>query len=180
MANEKETGAKAGKKAASRALTALLVFLFICLGLFVFDRENFYLWAKAIHVIAVIAWMAGMFYMPRLFVYHADTKPGSEQSETFKVMEARLMKVIMNPAMILSWIFGLYLAWTGFHFMGGWLHVKLLAVVAMSGVHGYFARAVKDFARDARNKSPKHWRIVNEIPTVLMMIAVIMVILKPF
>ena len=101
----------AGSKASGRAMTALLVFLAICLGLFIFQYNNFYLWAKAIHIMAVIAWMAGMFYMPRLFVYHTDTAPGSEASETFKVMEYRLMKTIMNPAMILTWIFGLYLAW---------------------------------------------------------------------
>ncbi|AJY45186.1 protoporphyrinogen oxidase HemJ [Martelella endophytica] len=175
-----ETGKAAGKKSASRALTVLLVFLFICLGLFVFDRNGFYNWAKAFHVIAVIAWMAGMFYMPRLFVYHADSEPGSEKSETFKVMEYRLMKIIMNPAMILTWIFGLYLAWDGFRFGGGWLHVKILAVFLMSGVHGYFSKAMKDFAADKRNTTPRHWRIFNEVPTVLMVIAVIMVILKPF
>ena len=114
----------AGSKATGRAMTALLVFLALCLGIYIFDRDNFYLWAKAIHIMAVIAWMAGMFYLPRLFVYHADTAPGSESSETFKVMEYRLMKAIMNPAMILTWIFGLYLAWEGFRFSGGWLHVK--------------------------------------------------------
>lgn len=175
-----ETGAAAGRKSASRALTALLLFLFICLGLFVFDRDNFYLWATAIHVMAVISWMAGMFYLPRIFVYHADSEPGSEKSETFKVMEYRLMKVIMNPAMILTWIFGLYLAWEGFRFSGGWLHVKILAVFLMSGVHGYYSKALKDFARDERKTTARHWRIVNEAPTVLMIIAVIMVVLKPF
>ena len=169
-----------GKKASSRAMTALLVFLALCLGLFIFDRDNFYLWAKAIHIMAVIAWMAGMFYLPRLFVYHADTVPGSEQSETFKIMEHRLMKVIMNPAMILTWVFGLYLAWEGFRFSGGWLHVKLLAVVLLSGAHGYFSKSVKDFGADKRLKGARHWRMVNEIPTVLMIIIVIMVVLKPF
>ena len=170
----------AGRKSSSRAMTALLVFLAICLGLYIFNRDNFYLWAKAIHIMAVIAWMAGMFYMPRLFVYHADTAPGSESSETFKVMENRLMKVIMNPAMVLTWIFGLYLAWEGFRFSGGWLHVKILAVVILSGVHGYFSKSMKDFAADRRNHSARHWRMVNEIPTILMIIIVIMVVLKPF
>ncbi|MEO2039822.1 MAG: protoporphyrinogen oxidase HemJ [Martelella sp.] len=170
----------AGSKAAGRAMTALLLFLAVCLGIYIFDRDNFYLWAKAIHIMAVIAWMAGMFYMPRLFVYHADTAPGSESSETFKVMEYRLMKAIMNPAMILTWIFGLYLAWEGFRFSGGWLHVKIFAVFLLSGVHGYLSKAMKDFAADKRTKSAKHWRIVNEAPTVLMIIIVIMVVLKPF
>jgi len=128
----------------------------------------------------VIAWMADMFYLPRLFVYHADTAVGSESSETFKVMEYRLMKAIMNPAMILTWIFGLYLAWEGFRFSGGWLHVKILAVFVLSGVHGYLSKSLKDFAADKRTKSAKHWRMVNEIPTVLMIIIVIMVVLKPF
>lgn len=180
MSKNTETSATAGKKSASRALTALLLFLFVCLGLFYFDRDNFYLWATAIHVMAVISWMAGMFYMPRLFVYHADSDPGSEKSETFKVMERRLMKVIMNPAMILTWIFGLYLAWDGGWLVDGWLHVKLLAVFLMSGVHGYYSKAMKDFARDERKTTAKHWRIINEVPTVLMIVAVIMVILKPF
>ncbi|TCT44680.1 protoporphyrinogen oxidase HemJ [Martelella mediterranea] len=180
MNKNNEISENAGKKSSSRALTALLIFLFICLGLFAFDRPNFYLWAKAIHVMAVIAWMAGMFYMPRLFVYHADSEPGSEKSETFKVMETRLMKVIMNPAMILTWIFGLYLVFDGGWLADGWLHVKLLAIVLMSGVHGYYSKAIKDFARDGRKTTARHWRIVNEIPTVLMIIAVIMVILKPF
>ena len=169
-----------GSKAAGRAMTALLVFLALCLAIYIFDRDNFYLWAKAIHIMAVIAWMAGMFYMPRLFVYHTETKPGSDSSETFKVMEYRLMKAIMNPAMILTWIFGLYLAWEGFRFSGGWLHVKILAVLVMSGVHGYLSRAMKEFAADKRVHGAKHWRIVNEAPTVLMIIIVIMVVLKPF
>ncbi|MBB4121197.1 protoporphyrinogen oxidase HemJ [Martelella radicis] len=180
MTDQGETGKVAGKKSASRAMTALLLFLFVCLGLFIFQRDSFYLWATAIHVIAVISWMAGMFYMPRLFVYHADSAPGSEKSETFKVMEYRLMKVIMNPAMILTWIFGLYLAWDGGWLTDGWLHVKLLAVFLMSGVHGYYSKAIKDFAADKRSTSARHWRIVNEAPTVLMIIAVIMVIVKPF
>ncbi|WP_180899476.1 protoporphyrinogen oxidase HemJ [Martelella soudanensis] len=170
----------AGSKAAGRAMTALLVFLALCLAIYIFDRDNFYLWAKAIHIMAVIAWMAGMFYLPRLFVYHAETKPGSDSSETFKVMEYRLMKAIMNPAMILTWIFGLYLAWEGFRFSGGWLHVKILAVFVMSGVHGYLSKAIKEFAADKRVHSAKHWRIVNEAPTLLMIIIVIMVVLKPF
>src|SRR5690606_8031067 len=143
------------------------------------DPENLYLWAKAIHVIAVISWMAGMLYLPRLFVYHADVEPGSAQSETFKMMESRLLRVIINPAMTLTWVFGLWLAWKGFGFSGGWLHAKIAAVLALSGVHGYFSAAVRKFAEDRNHKPARHWRMVNEIPTVLMIIIVILVVVKP-
>jgi putative membrane protein len=111
-----------------------------------------YEWIKALHVIAVISWMAGMLYLPRLFVYHCDTETGSKQSETFKIMERRLLKAIINPAMMIAWLAGLYLAWRGHWLSAGWFHVKFLA--SLSGVHGFFARWVKDFAADrmrARN-----------------------------
>jgi protoporphyrinogen IX oxidase len=142
-----------------------------------------YLWIKALHVIAVIAWMAGMLYLPRLFVYHASAKPGSELSATFKVMERRLLKLIINPAMIATWVFGLMLIWL----MGkeeflaaGWLHAKLVLVLAMSGLHGYLARLVKQFAADRNRRPPKFYRIVNEIPTVLLILIVLLAVVKPF
>ena len=109
-----------------------------------------YLWIKALHIIAVIAWMAGMLYLPRLFVYHATAEPGSEQSETFKVMERRLLKLIINPAMIATWVFGLMLVWLmqgGLVSPAGWLHAKLVLVLVMSGLHGYLARLVKRIRR---------------------------------
>ena len=139
-----------------------------------------YPWIKALHVIAVISWMAGMLYLPRLFVYHCDAEIGSKQSETFKVMERRLLKAIINPAMIVTWVFGLYLAWKGFSFQGGWLHAKIAAVLAMSGVHGYLSGGVRRFAEDRNTKSSRHWRIVNEIPTLLMIVIVALVVVKPF
>jgi putative membrane protein len=139
-----------------------------------------YLWLKAAHVIAVIAWMAGMLYLPRLFVYHADVAPGSPQSETFKVMERRLLKAIINPAMIAAWVLGLYLAWEAGFFRSGWLHGKLALVLAMSALHGFFVRWVRDFANDRNTHSAKFYRIVNEIPTLLMIGIVILVIVKPF
>lgn len=148
--------------------------------LFLVAGDGFYNWAKAIHVIAVISWMAGMLYLPRLSVYHVDAAKGSVQSETFKVMERRLMRGIINPSMIVSWMFGLWLAWKGFGFMGGWLHAKIAAVLVLSGVHGYLSVAVRRFANDENTKSARHWRIVNEVPTVLMIIIVILVIVKPF
>jgi putative membrane protein len=139
-----------------------------------------YEWIKALHVIAVISWMAGILYLPRLFVYHCEAEIGSKQSETFKVMERRLLRAIMNPAMIVTWLAGLYLAWAGHWFSHPWLHAKLLLVVVLSGVHGFFARCVKDFAGDRNWRSQKFYRIINEVPTVLMIAIVILVIVKPF
>jgi protoporphyrinogen IX oxidase len=144
-----------------------------------------YLWIKALHIIAVIAWMAGMLYLPRLFVYHCAAEKGSIQSETFKVMERRLLRGIINPAMIGTWLFGLWLAWQGpdSHygwFASGWLEAKLALVIILSAVHGLFARWVKAFAADHNRHSQKFYRIINEVPTVLMIAIVILVVLKPF
>ena len=139
-----------------------------------------YEWIKAFHIIAVIAWMAGMLYLPRLFVYHCGADVGSMQSETFKVMERRLLKAIINPAMILTWLLGLWLAWRGGWFAAPWLHAKLALLIGMMGVHGILSRYVKDFAADRRRKSQKFFRIINEVPTVLMILIVILVVIKPF
>lgn len=169
-----------GAGALRRAAIAIILFLIGTAALFFWDPDGFYPWAKAIHVIAVISWMAGMLYLPRLFVYHVEAEKGSVQSETFKVMERRLLRGIINPAMVITWIFGLWLAWKGFEFSGGWLHMKIAAVVAMSATHGYFARAVRLFAEDRNDKPARHWRLMNEVPTVLMIAIVILVIVKPF
>ena len=169
-----------GTGALKRAIVAIAIFAALMALLFWLLPDGFYPWAKAIHVIAVISWMAGMLYLPRLFVYHADAEKGSVQSETFKVMERRLLRGIINPAMTVTWAFGLWLAWNGFGFAGGWLHAKIAAVVAMSGVHGYLSAAVRKFARDRNEKPARHWRIVNEIPTLLMIVIVVLVIVKPF
>ena len=139
-----------------------------------------YLWLKAFHVIAVIAWMAGMLYLPRLFVYHCEAQKGSIQSETFKIMERRLLKGIINPAMIVTWALGLYLAWEAFGFKGGWLHAKLMLVFLLSGIHGYLVGRVRDFANDRNAKSARFYRILNEVPALLMVAIVILVIVKPF
>lgn len=142
-----------------------------------------YLWVKAFHVIAVISWMAGMLYLPRLFVYHCDAPPGSAQSETFKVMERRLMRAIINPAMIATWLLGLamiwLMGWEAFK-LSGWLHAKLVLVLAMSGVHGELSRYRRDFAADRNRRSKKFYRIINEVPTILMILIVILVVVKPF
>ena len=139
-----------------------------------------YEWIKALHVIAVISWMAGMLYLPRLFVYHCEADAGSTQSETFKVMERRLLKAIINPAMVVSWLAGLYLAWAGHWLSAGWFHGKLLLVLILSGIHGLFSRWVKDFANDRNHRSQKFYRIINEVPTILMIGIVVLVIVKPF
>jgi putative membrane protein len=137
---------------------------------------------KAFHIIAVIAWMAGLLYLPRLFVYHAMSKTGSEQSETFKVMERRLLRYITTPAMLAAWIFGLILAFSPLidWSKDGWFHAKLLLVVVLSGFSGLLAKWTKDFAADRNTRSPRFYRIVNEVPTVLMILIVILVVVRPF
>ncbi len=143
---------------------------------------GFYPWIKALHVIAVISWMAGMLYLPRLFVYHVEAAPGSDKSDTFKVMERRLLRAIINPAMGLAWIFGLLmLATPGIvDWSEGWIYVKLVAVVLMSGLHGQLSRWRKDFEADRNRRSARFYRLANEVPTVLLIVIVIMVIVKPF
>jgi protoporphyrinogen IX oxidase len=139
-----------------------------------------YLWIKAFHVIAIIAWMAGMLYLPRLFVYHSETQKGSIQSDTFKIMERRLLKAIINPAMIVAWVLGLILVWQGGWYASGWLHAKVLLVLILSGFHGFLSRLVKDFAADRNARPARFYRMINEVPTVLMIGIVILVIVKPF
>jgi protoporphyrinogen IX oxidase len=139
-----------------------------------------YEWLKAFHVIAIIAWMAGMLYLPRLFVYHCEAQPGSKQSETFKVMERRLLKAIINPAMIVSWVLGIWLVWSGGWYRSGWFHAKLVLVLALSALHGFFMRWVRDFGADRNPHSQKFYRIINEVPTILMIGIVLLVVLKPF
>jgi protoporphyrinogen IX oxidase len=144
------------------------------------ETSTMYEWIKALHVIAVISWMAGMLYLPRLFVYHCESETGSKQSETFKAMERRLLKAIINPAMIVTWLAGLYLAWAGHWFSAGWLQVKLVLVLVLSGIHGFFSRWVRDFAADRNTRSQRFYRIINEVPTVLLIGIVILVVVKPF
>ena len=139
-----------------------------------------YEWIKAAHVIAVISWMAGMLYLPRLFVYHCDAPIGSAQSETFKIMERRLLKAIINPAMIATWLLGLWLVWSGGWYLAPWFHAKLFLVLVLSAVHGFFARYVREFAEDRNTRSKRFYRIINELPTALMIGIVVLAIVKPF
>ena len=140
------------------------------------------LYVKAFHVIAIIAWLAGLLYLPRLFVYHAETKAGSAQSETFKLMERRLLRVITTPAMLASWVLGLILAFSGVIDWKAdhWFHAKLVLVILLSAFHGLLVRWMKDFAQDRNQHSPRFFRIANEVPTVLMIGIVILVIVRPF
>lgn len=139
-----------------------------------------YLWIKAIHIIAVISWMAGMLYLPRLFVYHTAAEPGSPQAKTFEVMEHRLLTYIMTPAMGVSWILGIALMLQGDWLTAGWLHAKLVLVLAMSGMHGFLSRYARDFRAGRNARTQKFYRIINEVPTILMILIVILVVVKPF
>lgn len=143
---------------------------------------DLYSWIKALHLISVIAWMAGMFYLPRLYVYHVDAPAGSAQSETFKLMERRLLRAIINPAMVASFVFGIWMlillgasVWSE-----GWWHVKLTMIILMSAYHGFLSRWRRDFEADRNRRSARFYRFANEIPTVLMIVIVVMVIVKPF
>jgi putative membrane protein len=160
---------------------AVTVVLLGLVGLLSFRHPTgFYPWVKAVHVMAVISWMAGMLYLPRLFVYHCEADPGSRQSETFKIMERRLLRGIINPAMVVSWALGLWMANEGNWLGAPWFLSKLALVVVLSGIHGFLARWMGDFAADRNQHSQRFYRIVNEVPAVLMIGIVILVVIKPF
>lgn len=143
---------------------------------------HFYPWTKALHIVSFIAWMAGILYLPRLFVYHCEVPEGSQASELFKVMERRLYKLIMTPAMLATFVFGIVLVLTPgmVDWHAGWFYVKLVAVLGLGGVHGAMNKWRKAFLADSNRRSQKFFRIANEVPTVLMLVAVIMVVVKPF
>jgi len=139
-----------------------------------------FLWVKALHILAVIAWMAGMLYLPRLYVYHTDAQVGSSQSETFKVTERRLLRGIINPAMILAWLTGLAMAASADYWSAGWFHGKLALLVGMQLIHAAYARWRRQFAADENRHGSGFYRVMNEVPTVLMIGIVVLVIVKPF
>lgn len=143
---------------------------------------SLYPWIKSAHIVSMVAWMAGMFYLPRLFVYHCEVQRGSPESERFKVMERRLFKQIITPAMISTFVFGILLAATPgvIDWTAGWWHVKLLCVILLGGFHGAASRWRKDFLEDRNQRSAKFYRIANEIPTVLLLVIVVMVVVRPF
>ena len=175
--------AEVPKRAASpvqRAAIALLLTGIGAAAIAFLVGPRAYDWIKALHVVAIISWMAGMLYLPRLFIYHCDAEQGSIQSETFKVMERRLLRAIINPAMGFAWVTGLWLAWQAGYWRDGWFQAKFASVLLLSAAHGYLSAATRAFAEDRNDKSQRHWRIVNEVPTVLMIAIVIFVIVKPF
>ena len=139
-----------------------------------------FLWIKALHIISVIAWMAGLLYLPRLYVYHVDCEVGSAQSETFKTMERRLLRAIINPAMIATFIFGGLLLAILNEWSAGWLYVKLFCVLGLAGLHGSMVKGRREFAEDRNKRPAKFYRMMNEVPTALMIIIVIMAVVKPF
>ena len=139
-----------------------------------------YLWVQSLHVLAIIAWMAGMLYLPRLFVYHPQARPGMPDSERVKVMERKLYRAIMNPAMIAVWILGPLLAWLTGAYTDRWLQAKFVLVIALTVAHHLFGRWRKDFERDHNSRPAKFYRIWNEVPAVLMVLIVILVIVQPF
>ena len=142
--------------------------------------EDYFLWYKAMHVLSVIAWMASMLYMPRLFLYHTRAEIGSEMDKTFQLMEYRLLRIIMTPAMLSTYLFGFLTAYIyGFVALGGWFHLKMLAVLGLTILHGLFAKWVKDFAKAKNKHSERFYRLINEVPTILMIVAVVLVIVKP-
>jgi putative membrane protein len=163
-----------------RAVVALAVTAALAALLIWWNPAGLYLWIKAAHIFAVIAWMAGMLYLPRLMVYHCEAEPGSRQSETFKVMERRLLTVIMNPMIVATWALGVWLAWSSGAYAAGWLQAKLVLVLVMSALHGLLSRWVRDFAADRNRHSQKFYRIVNEIPSLLLIGIVILAVVKPF
>jgi putative membrane protein len=139
-----------------------------------------YLWVKSLHVLAIISWMAGLLYLPRLFVYHADVRPDSEPARLFEIMEFRLYRYIMTPAMIVAWLTGLYLAATQGYWTEFWFLSKLGLVIIMSGVHGMLGGLRRRFVTGSNQKSSRYFRVLNEVPTLLMIFIVVFVILKPF
>ena len=145
--------------------------------------SDFYPWLKALHIISMVAWMAAMLYLPRLFVYHAGVEVNGPESAVFKVMERRLAKAIMTPAMIATWAFGLGLVltpgiidWSGDH----WFHAKFVLVVALTGLHGFNTSCVRAFAKDQNRHGALFYRVVNELPTVIMIGIVILAVVRPF
>jgi putative membrane protein len=168
------------KTRVSRAGIGLIITAVLVGALVWWHPSGLYLWAKAVHIIAVISWMAGMLYLPRLFIYHCEAERGSRQSETFKLMERRLLTIIINPAMVVTWALGIWLAYDGSWLSAGWLQAKFALVVVLSGVHGFMVRCVRDFGADQNRHTQKFYRIINEIPTLLMIGIVLLVVLKPF
>ncbi len=164
----------------TRVIVGVLAAVIIFGGLALWHPPGLYPWIKAVHVMAVISWMAGMLYLPRLFVYHCEAQAGSKQSQTFKVMERRLLRGIINPSMVVTWGLGLWLAYDSGLWADHWLQLKVVFVAILSGIHGMLVRWTRDFAADRNQHTQRFYRIINEIPALLMVGIVILVVVKPF
>ncbi|MEG8099098.1 protoporphyrinogen oxidase HemJ [Candidatus Liberibacter brunswickensis] len=169
-----------GKRIQNIAFLALFLFLFLSLFLFFFFTAKFDLCVKSIHIISVISWMAGLLYMPRIFVYHSLSLPHTDQYKTFEIMEERLLKVIMNPAMVLSWICGIYLSLKTSYTNIGWLRIKVIFVFILSFYHIYLAFLMKKLRCKKSSHSPTYFKIINEVPTLVMIVIVFLSVIKPF
>lgn len=178
--NEPTTGPGEGRRARNKAFGWIAVVMVLAIAGVFYQPGWIYPWLKVLHVAAVISWMVGLFYLPRIFVYHSEADPDGTTSSTFSVMETRLIKVIMTPAMLVAWASGLWLAWNGFEFSGIWLWIKIGAVVGLTLFHMYLSGAAKRFGSGTNPLTARQWRMLNEIPTVLMLLALVMVIVKPF
>ncbi|MDY8109006.1 protoporphyrinogen oxidase HemJ [Fulvimarina sp. 2208YS6-2-32] len=157
-----------------------IVALAVIGGVLWFIPQEAYPWIKSIHIFAVVAWMAALLYLPRLFVYHTEAGPKTPQSETFKIMERRLLRGIGTPSMIVTWAAGLWLAAKMFEFQGGWLGAKMLLVVVLTALHMFLAASLRKFSNDENTRSSKFWRITNEVPAVLLAVIIVLVVVKPF
>ncbi|SOE16955.1 putative membrane protein [Hoeflea halophila] len=180
MSTDRATSRQEGRKAGIKAYASISAVVLLALVAWWFEPAWLYGWLKVLHIVAVISWMVGLFYLPRLFVYHADADATGEPAATFVIMEQRLVKVIMNPAMMVSWVVGLWLAWSGFAFLGVWLWIKIAAVIGLTVFHVFLSRAARRFAAGQNTMTARQWRMANEVPTVLMIVVVIMVVIKPF
>jgi len=169
-----------GRTRTVRAVVSLVITAALIAALVLWFPVRFYPWIVALHIMAVISWMAGMFYLPRLFVYHCGAEVGSKQSVTFKIMERRLLTQIINPAMVVAWAAGLWLVWAGGLIHAGWMQAKLVFVLLLSAYHGMLSVYVRDFAADRNRRSQFFYRVFNEVPTLLMIAIVILAIVKPF
>lgn len=167
-------------KASRRASIAIFIFVGALLILFLNEPENIFLWVKSFHLIAVISWMAGLLYLPRLFINHIVAQDNPEQAMLFSNMEERLLKIIMTPAMIITWVLGLWMVYYIYEGAGYWLWIKLVLVFILSGVHGFFEKSARLFSENKNIHSDRFWRLFNEVPTVIMIFVVILVIVKPF
>ena len=163
-----------------RTIASLIVTAALVAVLALWVPRGLYPWFKAVHVVAIVIWMAGMFYLPQLFIHHCEAEIGTRQAQAFKLMEQRLLTVIINPAMVVSWALGLWLVGNGGWMWAGWLQAKVVLVLLLSGVHGYFVRWVNDFDRDENRHSQRFYRAVKELPTILMIATVVLAVVKPF